>query len=206
MELALRRRADGRLRLDLSQVDVRFASILLLPDHSLTALLPRDHAVARETASQVPAGGAFTPASLLLFLDQELVYGPVPPGVVTGVNPDDSRALRLLDPATGFIAQVELDADDLVTSKRLFASDGKERLRLVYDSAQWKDFSTVRRPTRCTATLADGSVFDVRLRRLRPVPAIADGGLQLDIPADAKTMSIDALAELLTVQPAEEKK
>jgi hypothetical protein len=198
VECAVRRRADGRQRLDVARADIVGMSILAEPDGALTVLLPREHAWARAAAGSTGSDGRPTPSALVRFLGQELAYGPLPPGAVRVA----ADGLHHQDPATRLAALVEPAADaGLPSAKRLLTADGRTLLRIVYD--QWKRFDTVQRPSRCTITVDGGPVITMRLVRLRPVAAIAAGGLVLDIPAGTRAMTIDQLGGLLTAPPAD---
>ncbi len=192
VEVAVRRRGDGRLRLDLARLDVVGVRLLATEDGALEVWLPRDGTVARERPVPAAGLGVLNAARLLA---QELAEGPLPAGEVQTTE----DGLRQRDPATGLDARITLDAaTGLPAIRRLLAPDGRELLRIAYE--RWKRFETVQRPERCTLTITDGPRIHLRLVRLRPVAAIATGGLSLNVPADVRIVTLDQLGDILAPQ------
>jgi hypothetical protein len=182
VSVAVDRRDDGRLRVDLSKLDVQAANVLMEPDGACVAWLPRTHRVARAPAG----GGADTGMPLiaaLRLISRELAEGPATTPLSSGGR-------------EGWIFHQEpCDADGRPTVTRVSDADGTVRFTLRYD--RWQTFGEVERPARCRLTLADGTIIDLRLRSFRVLGSISVGRFRLEVPEDAETVPWQRLGESL---------
>lgn len=193
LEITVRFREDGRMRIDMSRLDVVGIQLLVEANGAITALLPRENAVAHLAVAE--PRNELIPLSYMRLLAQELAYGPLPAGNTN----DEHGTMVLLDPATQLHSRISLDeTSGLPRTKQFTSIDGNMLLSIDYD--RWKLFGTIQRPSRCTITTHDGLRCDIRLIHARPVAAIASGGLALEVPIDARTVEIKDIKNLLGIE------
>ena len=184
--------SDGRIRLQVSKVGVSGFDALIEPDGAMTVVSREDDVVVddleRVFAADLGAGAA------LARLVDELKLGPVPAATAFAA---EGGTLTGVDPATGLNFVIAFaEQPEQIASKTYRDAAGVERMRLEY--ARYKPFDGLQRPSLITIRIpARDGEFLVRVQDLNVVPAVSDGRMRLQVPADRPHLAFDAFLKRL---------
>lgn len=183
--------ADGRVRLNLAKYGFDGMDALIAANGEFDLLLPRsDESFHGWMYEFLPEGARIDQANLMLMTD-DLKRGPL---AAVAAYEGSGRTLRYRDPATGFLAVVELDPrSPAVASKTLSNDQGRELCRFTY--SDYVEVEGLWRPMRMKLLfLISGVEANVRIEGdggFDVVPAVSGERMSLKIPDGTRKLSFD---------------
>jgi hypothetical protein len=205
--------ADGRVRINASKLDVDFCSALLKPDGGYIVVAPRAHLAAVGTFDNRDRADYSPFFTRTVLISDEFCHGPLPPrgrwGPIGAGGPQPFTLVSEIAPLV-FATITWSGGTGLVTGKHLDC--GADQIAIAYSHE--KDFDGLLRPTLATVTVsgtvgsthvvgsetppaATDTKITVGLRSFDGSGSISDTRMHLDVPADARTVSLDDLLKHL---------